>query len=212
MKNTLAENLLRFAPKNLDAKTIEKLQQIAEQTTATPTAATPKVPAMVSQIPGWPKIAAWFKTEAYVNKRTTVALASGDFLYQAEPAGSDFNLTIYQAQQCQYGTFPFICLQRYASLSTDGMGNIKAAETTPMQPELGMENVSNNMDAGIQQVNDNWNVSIPVANVKTARQHIKLRKPALQDLINNLKTRTDMPTIAQKLKDTAKGAYDEIMS
>jgi hypothetical protein len=34
MKKTLAENLLRFAPKNLDAKTIKKLQQIAEQTAA----------------------------------------------------------------------------------------------------------------------------------------------------------------------------------
>lgn len=41
MKINLAENLLRFAPKNLDIETIEKLQQLAEQqATATPTAAT----------------------------------------------------------------------------------------------------------------------------------------------------------------------------
>lgn len=37
MKINLAENLLRFAPKNLDAKTVEKLQQLAEQEAVSPT-------------------------------------------------------------------------------------------------------------------------------------------------------------------------------
>jgi len=38
MKINLAENLLRFAPKNLDAKTIEKIQNLAEQQAAAPAA------------------------------------------------------------------------------------------------------------------------------------------------------------------------------
>ena len=33
MKNTLAENMLRFGSKNLDAKSVKKLQKLAEQTT-----------------------------------------------------------------------------------------------------------------------------------------------------------------------------------
>jgi hypothetical protein len=207
MKINLAENLLRFAPKNLDAKTIEKIQELAEQT-----ATTSNIPANVAQIPNWKTVATWFKTNAHDKGIKTAALAYGDFLYQAEPAGQDFRLSVYQAQQCQYGTFPFIALQRYADLSTDGMGNIKDAETTPMQALVSLQNVSNQVSAGIQEVNDNWNNSIPQTNTAVARQHIKLRKPALQNTINVIKQQSNLAEIGSKLTGTAKGAYEEIIS
>lgn len=42
MKINLAENLLRFTPKNLDAKTIEKIQKLAEQQTTAPVSGAPE--------------------------------------------------------------------------------------------------------------------------------------------------------------------------
>lgn len=208
MKNTLAENMLRFGSKNLDAKAVAAIKKLSEQApVAAPVKTTmPAVPLTVSKIPEWSKIVQFYKANS-VKKVYNAVIAVGNYLYVSEPTGTDggFNVAVYQAQSANVGWGQFVELQLFANVPTDGSGNLKDA---PMQPMRELNNV--NKSNGAADINSNWN-SLPANAERQAVQHVKLRKTTLKPTIDQIKQRGDLAELSTQLTGIAKSVYNEII-
>jgi hypothetical protein len=210
MKNTLAENMLRFGSKNLDAKAVANLKKLAEQAPVVAPAKTtaPIIPSTVSKIPEWSKmVVPFFKKEFNAGKLNTSA-AIGRYLYVAEPTGTEggFNVAVYQATPANVGWHQFLELNLIANVPTDGLGNLK---DTPTFPPRKLNQAGPNSGAAI--INSNWN-NLPLIASAAAVQHVKNMKPYLTPAIDQIKKQTNLAALGTELTGIAKAVYNEILS
>jgi len=212
MKNTLAENMLRFGSKNLDAKAVAAIKKLAEQApVAAPVAApvkttVPPPPPTVSKIKEWPSIVAFYKN-GFTKGQFNLSTAVGSYLYVSEPTGTDggFNVAVYQATPANVGWHRFLELQLIANVPTDGLGNLKDTQTMPPRilNQVGPK-------SGAADINSNWN-SLPGTAAAAAVKHVKIMKPVLKPIIDQITQQTNLVALGTELTGIAKEVYTEIL-
>tara|TARA_R110000868_G_scaffold406634_1_gene687230 strand:+ start:897 stop:1523 length:627 start_codon:yes stop_codon:yes gene_type:complete len=206
MKNTLAENMLRFGAKNLDAKSINRLQILAEQAASGKT--------LVQLDPGYTKVEQYFTSE---HKKEAVApsIGTANLIYVAAPTagvGFKYGITVYQANSTMVDKVgPFIMPFGYGGIIDFDFRTGKFfASDKPLVMSSDFATNAAVSAVDLKQlaafINDSWNV-IPSA---AAVAHMQGRKAQLQQAIATIKMGNTFTTLGAMLTGTAKEIYNII--
>jgi hypothetical protein len=203
MKNTLAENMLRFGSKNLDAKSVNKLQKLAEQTGAQ----------TLQQLdPQFQKVEQFF---AAAKDRNTdkPAVGSANLMYVARPTTGDkayaYIIDVYRPQNVKVGDgiYSFIMPMPMGNINFEFASKKLNANNETLQPAaLFTQDTANDVKQLAAVINQSWN-QIPSS---VAIANLQAKKAKFTGTITALKANPYFAELAPMLTNTAKEVYNII--
>jgi hypothetical protein len=202
MKNTLAENMLRFGAKNLDAKATTKLKKLAEQT------ATGK--SVQQWDPGFLKVEQYFANE-HARNAAAPSIGTANLIYvgtmNSDRTEFGYNVAVYRAAAAMLGDAGSFIMPFTMGL-IDFRVPEKKFSTSPVSMEVNQFAGTKATDANqlATVINEAWN-KIPSA---AAVRHIQGRNVKLAPQMAAIKTSTSFPELGSMLTGTAKAVYDII--